>query len=186
MQIIWKKDFGILRFVRPLAKIEQRVIIPAVYAAVVFGGREAYEKAQQQLREKSKPLSKTMLFAAAITTTFTAAGCTPTRSLVTEFDNSGRIIRQTETSESVLKTVVNSTASKSVFIWEDGWSCYISVSAGTPEDPTPHGKLWMGKINKGVISLLPTQRGLSDMSELIRATRSELNVTSTEIRNNNL
>lgn len=48
---VWKKDFGILRFFRPTARIEKRVVIPAVFAAVALCGDEAYTEAGEQKKE---------------------------------------------------------------------------------------------------------------------------------------
>lgn len=56
MKKVWKKDFGILRFFRPTARIEKRVVIPAVFAAVALCGDKAYTEAGEQKKqlEKSK------------------------------------------------------------------------------------------------------------------------------------
>lgn len=62
-------------------------------------------------------------------------------------------------------------------MWEDGWSAYVSASTGTTEDPTPHGKLFVGKVNKGVISILPSEQALPDVAGMIRATKSETSVS---------
>lgn len=93
-----------------------------------------------------------VIFAAAVAGLLLAAGCASTHSTITEFDAAGNVIRTTETSESVIKTVTDSTQNKSVLIWEDGWAAYISASSGTVEDPTPHGKIFCGKVNKGALS----------------------------------
>ena len=61
-------------------------------------------------------------------------------------------------------------------MWEDGWAGYISVSSGTLDDPTPHGKIFAGKVNKGAVSLLPNQSGLSGIAKIIQATKSDLSV----------
>ncbi len=99
---------------------------------------------------------------------------------VTEFDAQGNIVRTTETSESVIKTVTASTRGKTVVMWEDGWAAYISVSCGTLEDPTPHGKIFCGKINHGAVSMLPNQQGAPDIARIIRATKSDVSVGLTE------
>ena len=104
-------------------------------------------------------------------------GCASTHSTVTEFDSAGNIVKQLESSESVIKTVMESTANKSVIIWEDGWAGYISISSGTIEDPTPHGKIYAGKTNKGWISLLPDQRGTGNISKIIQATKSDVAIS---------
>ena len=115
----------------------------------------------------------TLLSAAAL---FVLTGCAATKSTITEYDASGNILKKTETSESVISSVTKSTRNKSVIIWEDGWAGYISVSSGTLDDPTPHGKIFAGKINKGAVSLLPNQSGLPGIAKIIQATKSDLSV----------
>ena len=107
---------------------------------------------------------------------FMLTGCAATRSTITEYDASGNILKKTETSESVISSVVKSTKNKSVIIWEDGWAGYISVSSGTLDDPTPHGRIFAGKINKGAVSLLPNQSGLPGIAKIIQATKSDLSI----------
>ncbi len=101
------------------------------------------------------------------------AGCAATRSVITEYDAAGNVSRITESSESVIKTVTASTQGKTVVMWEDGWAAYISVSSGTTEDPTPHGKIFTGKVNKGAVSILPNQTGLPGIARIIQATKSD-------------
>ena len=108
---------------------------------------------------------------------FVLTGCASTQSTITEYDASGNILKKTETSESVISSVVKSTKNKSVVIWEDGWAGYISVSSGTMDDPTPHGKIFAGKVNKGAVSLLPNQSGLPGIAKIIQATKSDLSVS---------
>ena len=116
-------------------------------------------------------------------------GCASTRSTITEYDSSGNIVKKTESSESVIKTVTASTQGKTVVMWEDGWAAYISASSGTTEDPTPHGKIFAGKTNKGAISILPDQRNLPGIARIIQATKSDIEIgldgltaTSTEVQ----
>ena len=108
------------------------------------------------------------------------AGCAATRSVITEYDAAGNVSRVTESSESVIKTVTASTQGKTVVMWEDGWAAYISVSSGTTEDPTPHGKIFAGKVNKGAVSILPNQTGLPGIARIIQATKSDLDVSLTD------
>ena len=108
------------------------------------------------------------------------AGCAATRSVITEYDAAGNVSRITESSESVIRTVTASTQGKTVVMWEDGWAAYISVSSGTTEDPTPHGKIFAGKVNKGAISILPNQTGLPGIARIIQATKSDLRASLTE------
>ena len=103
------------------------------------------------------------------------SACASTSSTILEYDASGKVVKRTETSESVIKTV-----NKSVVVWEDGWAAYISVSSGTTEDPTPHGKIFMGKVNKGAISMLPNQSGLTGISTIIQSTKSDVSASLTD------
>ena len=131
------------------------------------------------MRRKGKNM-KTKLFTLLLPllaiTLFMLTGCAATRSTITEYDASGNILKKTETSESVISSVTKSTQNKSVIIWEDGWAGYISVSSGTMDDPTPHGRIFAGKINKGAVSLLPNQSGLPGIAKIIQATKSDLSV----------
>lgn len=134
-------------------------------------------------------MKKIICLITVVAATLIMSGCTSVHSTVTEFDDSGKIVRCTETSESVIASITKATQNKSVVIWEDGWAGYISVSAGTVEDPTPHGKIFAGKTNKGWISILPTQQGLPGIAKIIQATKSDIalslegiNSTSSEIQ----
>ena len=100
-------------------------------------------------------------------------GCTSTRCVISEFDSTGKIIRTTETHESIISSIVSSTKDKTVVAWEDGWTAYISVSSGTTEDPTPHGKIFVGQINKGMISLHKNHQNI-DIADLIKTTKSNI------------
>ena len=122
-------------------------------------------------------MKKFMFVAAMCIGCVILTGCASTRSIITEYDNAGNITRRTETSESVIKTMTTATENKTVIMWEDGWAGYISMSSGTTEDPTPHGKIFAGKTNKGWISILPNQQGLPGIARIIQATKSDVAVS---------
>lgn len=107
-------------------------------------------------------------------------GCAATRSTVTEYDSAGNILKKAETSESIIATVTKSTQGKTVVMWEDGWAGYISISGGTTEDPTPHGKIFAGKVNKGAVSILPNQQNLPGIARIIQATKSDISMSLTD------
>ena len=114
-------------------------------------------------------------------TVLTAAllcGCASTRSMITEFDKDGKITRLTESTQSVIQTLMSSTQNKSVIIWEDGWAAYISGSTGTFDDPTPHGKIFCGKVNKGWISIITGQQNIDQIASVIQATKSDISVSA--------
>ena len=125
-------------------------------------------------------MRKLLLSFAALTAAVLLPGCTATRSVITEYDSDGKVVKTTESSESVIHTVTKSTQNKTVIVWEDGWTAYISVSSGTTEDPTPHGKIFAGKVNKGAVSILPNQTGLPGIARIIQATKSDLDVSLTD------
>lgn len=107
-------------------------------------------------------------------------GCAATRSTITEYDATGNILKKTETSESIIATVTKSTQGKTVVMWEDGWAGYISISSGTMDDPTPHGKIFAGKVNKGAVSILPNQQNLPGIAKIIQATKSDISMSLTD------
>lgn len=123
-------------------------------------------------------------FAAAVAALFLAAGCASTHSTITEYDAAGNIVKKTESSESVIKTVTASTQGKTVLMWEDGWAAYISVSSGTMDDPTPHGKIFAGKVNKGALSILPNQQGLPGIARIVQSTKSDLSADLSGVSSN--
>ena len=113
----------------------------------------------------------------AVLTAALLCGCASTRSMITEFDKDGKITRLTESTQSVIQTLMSSTQNKSVIIWEDGWAAYISGSTGTFDDPTPHGKIFCGKVNKGWISLQKDQQNIAGIAKIIQSTKNDVSVT---------
>lgn len=111
----------------------------------------------------------------AVITAALLTGCASTT--ITEFDAAGKITKKTETSQSVIGTLTSSTQNKTVIMWEDGWTAYISGSTGTTEDPTPHGKIFCGKVNKGWISLQKDQQNIAGIAKIIQSTKSDVSVT---------
>ena len=106
-------------------------------------------------------------------------GClTPTRSLVREFDGAGRLVRETESSESVATALTRSTAGKTVVAWESGWAAYLSATTATVENPTPRLRLFAGKTDRGLVSALPGEQNWAGIAQAIRATKYDLSVGS--------
>lgn len=103
------------------------------------------------------------------------AGCSSTTTIC-EFDAAGKLVRETKTKESLPAAIIRSTQNKTVVMWEDGWAGYISASPGTQEDPSPHGKIFVGKVNKGYIGILPGQQNVADIAKIVQATKTDLAV----------
>lgn len=120
-----------------------------------------------------------LIFAAAL------CGCTATQSTVTEYDKDGKVVKTTVTSESVVSTLTKSTANKTVIAWESGWAAYIAASTATQEDPTPTVKLFAGKTDKGIISAHKDQKDWSNIAEVIKATKYDLEVSATGVKSGN-
>ncbi len=115
------------------------------------------------------------------------SACASTSSTILEYDASGNVVKRTETSESVIKTITDSTKGKTIIAWDNSWLAGLSVSTATIEDPTPTIKILAGRNDKGVINVLP-QHDISVFKEIIPAIRAgDLNagvtgVTSTSTK----
>lgn len=125
----------------------------------------------------------TILLVVSMAIVATCCGCQGTGSTVQEFDAEGHLLKQTTTTESVIKEVIASTKGKTVIAWESGWAAYMSVSAATTEDPTPTGKLFAGKTDKGMISALPEQQNWAGIADAIHATKYELSAGKDGLQN---
>jgi hypothetical protein len=112
---------------------------------------------------------------------FVLTGCfSPTSTTVTEYNADGKVMKVTATTESVIKSVTGSTKDKSIVVWESGWLAYLSASTATTDDPTPTFKMGAGKVDKGAISLHKDHKDLN-IADVIKATRSDLEVTTTGV-----
>lgn len=123
---------------------------------------------------------KTCFYIAACGSVVLLTGCfTGTTSTVTEYDTAtGKIVKITETGESVVKSITQATKDKTCIAWESGWAAYISASTATTEDPTPTVKMGVGKVDKGAISLHPEHKDIQTvLPAIIQATRDNLTVS---------
>ena len=125
---------------------------------------------------------KTIYLAAAAASFLTLTGCfAPTRSTMTEYDAEGRIIRRTESSESIVKTVVESTKDKSVVVWDNSWLAYLAVTTSTVEDPTPTMRMGVGRADKGAATI-HKDHDLALLPEIITSARTgEIGVTGSGV-----
>lgn len=110
--------------------------------------------------------------AASAAVLLTVPGCfSPTQSTITEYDADGRITKQTVTSESVIKTVTESTKDKSVIVWDSSWLAYLAVTTSTAEDPTPTMKMGVGRADKGAATI-HKDHPLSLLPDIITSARA--------------
>ena len=110
---------------------------------------------------------------------FLLCGCTSTITEVLEFDTNGKLVKHTKTSESVIRTITDSTKGKTVIAWDRSQLTGIVVSTATTEDPTPTFKALYGRNDKGAINILPNSN-LETVPEVIKAIRSGEVSVSTE------
>ena len=99
------------------------------------------------------------------------SACASTSSTILEYDASGNVVKRTETSESVIKTITDSTKGKTIIVWDNSWLAGISASTATAEDPTPTVKILVGRNDKGFINVLP-QHDIAVFEKIIPAIRS--------------
>lgn len=104
-------------------------------------------------------------------------------STVIEYDADGRIIRKTESAESLAKAITDSTRNKTLVLWESGWTAGISGGVASADDPTPHVRIFAGKADKGMVSALPNQTGWDGIANAILMTKQDLNVGLTGVSN---
>ncbi|MEA4863396.1 MAG: hypothetical protein VB042_08825 [Victivallaceae bacterium] len=109
-------------------------------------------------------------------------GCTGTGSTVTEYDPAtGAVVKVTQTSESVVSSVVASTKDKIVAVYDNSFLAYVSASTATTEDPTPHVKFGLGQADKGALTM-PKDCDVSVAPKIIEAMRAgEIGVSATGV-----
>lgn len=108
-------------------------------------------------------------------------GCT-TKTIVTEFDQSGKVVKVTETDRDPFDKITESTRDKSIVAWSNGWAAYIRSTTATTENPTPTGEIYAGKVAKGLITLHKDQQNADQIPAIIAATREDVTVDMTGIK----
>ena len=109
------------------------------------------------------------------------AGCTT--STLTTYDKEGNIVSVQQASSDIVDKITQSTKDKTVIAWSSGWAGYLSVSMSTEEDPTPTGKIFAGKVDRGYMSIHKDQKDLNwdGIAKAISATSKSLGVSSPSI-----
>ena len=145
-------------------------------------GWKAYKEPRTINKIQKESHMKTVFLAAAAASFLTLTGCfSPTRSIITEYDESGRILRRTETSESVVRTVVESTKDKSILVWDNSFLAYLAVTTSTVEDPTPTMRMGVGRADKGAATI-HKDHDLALLPEIITSARTgEIGVTGSGV-----
>ena len=111
-------------------------------------------------------------------------GCSSV-STVCEFDKEGNLIKKTESDTSAINEAILSAKSKSIAMWSTGWCAKLIAVFATPDNPSPQFHVEAGNIETGYISILPTQKNLEGMADVINAVRNgTLDISATGISNN--
>jgi hypothetical protein len=111
-------------------------------------------------------------------------GCSSV-STVCEFDKEGNLIKKTESDTSAINEAILSAKGKSIAMWSTGWCAKLVAVVATPDNPSPQFHVEAGNIETGYISILPTQKNLDGMAEVINAVRDgNLEISATGITNN--
>jgi len=124
-------------------------------------------------------MKKFLMFAMVLMALVFVTGCSTSK--IYEIDPAtGKVIKYTETETDIAGTIAQSLKDKSVFIWQTGWAGYVSVSPGTTEDPSPHGKFFIGKRDGGYFSLNKEHQNIDfdGLAKCIQATHSDLSISA--------
>ena len=90
----------------------------------------------------------TFTLTVALLTLWCVTGClSNTSSVIKEFDTSGKLVKETTTQESVVKTLIDSTKNKVVWASDQGWAAgiYFVPPASSAENPAGVLKIIAGK-----------------------------------------
>ena len=96
---------------------------------------------------------------------------------VKEFDADGKLTKETVSKKPFVGYITDSTKDKTLVVWTSGWVGELSVALMTSEDPTPHFKIYAGKLDKGIISAKPDTKDWEGISKAILATKQDVNVS---------
>lgn len=94
-------------------------------------------------------------------------GCSSRK--IVEYEN-GEVVRVTETEDTVVGTITNSTKSKSVFNWTTLFGFDLELIVLPVREMSPRVHLRLGKITNGTMSILSGQGNLDDIPPIIDAT----------------
>lgn len=115
-----------------------------------------------------------------ITTMFfpiTFTGCVTETARVTEFDQQGRVLKVTETSQhDVIGKIMAEMEKKNVVIWKQGWFFLGEITLTGTETYMPCLKLSGGKVNSGHLSI---KDSLEHIPAIIRTIQQPVTVSAT-------
>lgn len=114
----------------------------------------------------------------ALVALFALTGCT-TATTVTEYTADGKVAKTTVAESDIVSKITESTKDKMVLAWSNGWAAYVKaeVTEVTSGTVTPTGEIFIGKLNKGYLSIPKsfTVNGI-DIPAIIAGTHENLSV----------
>lgn len=100
---------------------------------------------------------------------------------IKELDANGKVVKETVQKKPFVGYVTDSTKDKTLIIWTSGWVAEVSAAFMNTEDPTPHVKIYAGKLDKGIISAKPDTQNWDGIAKAVVATKQDLNLSLTGI-----
>jgi len=96
---------------------------------------------------------------------------------IKELDKDGKVIKETVQKKPFVGYITDSTKDKTLIVWTSGWVAEVSAAFMNADDPTPHVKIYAGKLDKGIISAKPDTQNWDGIAKAIVATKQDLNIS---------
>ena len=100
---------------------------------------------------------------------------------IKELDKDGKVVKETVEKKPFVGYITDSTKDKTLIIWTSGWVAEVSAAFMNTDEPTPHVKIYAGKLDKGIISAKPDTQNWDGIAKAVVATKQDLNLSLTGI-----
>lgn len=100
---------------------------------------------------------------------------------IKELDKDGKVVKETVQKKPFVGYITDSTKDKTLIIWTSGWVAEVSAAFMNTEDPTPHVKIYAGKLDRGIISAKPDTKDWEGIAKAVVATKQDFNISMTGI-----
>lgn len=126
-------------------------------------------KKENLMSAKNKRLKTMIMAGTACAAISLLTGCNST-STITEYDlATGKPIKVTTTSESVIDQVTKSTKDKTCYVWTKGWGGKLNVASCTTDSPIPGFDAELFNLDKGALTIHKDQANLDKLADVIKA-----------------
>ena len=104
------------------------------------------------------------------------SGCITETAKITEYDQNGKVIKVTETSQQdVIGKIMDEMEKKNVVIWKQGWYFLGEITLTGTETYMPCLKFSGGKVNSGHLSI---KDGPEHIPDIVRAIQQPISVSA--------